>query len=227
MTPQHRSSAIAGIVFGVLAPISVVMMLDVPTQKGPIEDWSAHLASASDRSSMLVGWLVMCVAVMAFGWWLTGLATNSARSAAPQRRAAALVSGAIVGGLLLVATTTMSSVYGTISLGGAAVPSGELGLHIWYTGFWLLLTPVSVAGAFFIVMTATTAGEAIPRWLRPAGWVFAPLLLTASFIVVTLAVLPLWVLLIGVTTLLGTADTGEDDIEDLIRPREVESLGSR
>jgi hypothetical protein len=36
MTTQHRSSAIAGIVFGVLAPISVVTMLDVPTQKGPI-----------------------------------------------------------------------------------------------------------------------------------------------------------------------------------------------
>jgi hypothetical protein len=151
---------------------------------------------------MLVGWLVMCVAVMALGWWLTGLATSLARSTAPQRRDAALVSGAIVAGLLLVATTTMFSVYGTISIGGAAVPSGELGLHIWYTGFWLLLAPVSVAGAFFIVMTLTTGSELFPRWLRVAGWVLAPLLLTASFIVVTLAVLPIWVLLIGVTTLL-------------------------
>jgi hypothetical protein len=86
---------------------------------------------------------------------------------------------------------------------------------------------VSVAGAFFIVMTATTAGEAIPRWLRPAGWVFAPLLLTASFIVVTLAVLPLWVLLIGVTTLLGAADRSGEPIENPVGGREVEAVGSR
>jgi hypothetical protein len=210
MTTQDRSSAIAGIVFGVLAPISIVTMLDVPTQKGPIDDWSAHLASASDRSSMLVGWLIMCVAVLALGWWLTGLATSLGRPTAPHRRDAALVSGAIMGGLVLVATTTMFSVYGTISIGGAAEPSGELGLHIWYTGFWLLLTPVSVTGAFFIVMTLTTGSGLLPRWLRVVGWVFAPLLLTASFIVVTLALLPLWVLLLGVTTLLAKADGSHD-----------------
>jgi hypothetical protein len=210
MTTQHRSSALAGIVFGVLAPISIVTMLDVPTQKGPIDDWTAHLASASDRSSMLVGWLVMCVAVLALGWWLTGLATGLAGSTAPQRHGAALVSGAVMGGLLLVATTTMFSVYGTISIGGAAVPSGELGLHIWYTGFWLLLTPVSVTGAFFIVMTLSAGSELLPRWLGFVGWVFAPLLLTASFIVVTLALLPLWVLLIGILTLVAPAD-GSDE----------------
>jgi hypothetical protein len=223
MTTQHRSSAIAGIVFGVLAPISIVTMLDVPTQKGPIEDWSTHLASASDRSSMTVGWIIMCIAVLAFGWWLTGLAANLARPTAPQRRDAAVVSGAIVGGLLLVATTTMFSVYGTISIGGAAAPSGELGLYIWYTGFWLLLTPVSVAGAFFIAMTATTGSERLPRWLHIAGWVFAPLLLTASFIVVTLAVLPVWVLLIAITTLYGTVNPSEGQIEK----QEMEPLGNR
>jgi hypothetical protein len=227
MTTQHRSSAIAGIVFGVLATISIVTMLDVPTQKGPIEDWSAHLASASDRSSMLVGWLVMCVAVLALGWWLTGLATNLARSAAAHRRDAALVSGAIVGGLLLVATTTMFSVYGTISIGGAAPPSGELGLYIWYTGFWLLLTPVSVAGAFFILLTATTGSALLPRWLRVAGWVFAPLLLTASFVVVTLAALPLWVLLVAVISLFRTADSSDDLTETQIGRSEMEMLGSR
>jgi hypothetical protein len=158
---------------------------------------------------------------MALGWWLTGLTANLGRSTAPQRRDAALVSGALVGGLVLVATTTMFSVYGTISIGGAAVPSGELGLHIWYTGFWLLLTPVSVAGAFFIVMTATSGSELLPRWLQVVGWVLAPLLLTASFIVVTLAVLPLWVLLIGGTTLLDKADRSEAPIEHEIREREA------
>jgi hypothetical protein len=206
MTKQHRSAAIAGIVFGVLAPISTIMQLDVPTQKGPIEDWTAHLGSADDRSSMMIGWLVMCVAVLALGWWLVGLAANLARSAAPHRGGAALVSGAVVGGLLLVATTTMFSVYGTIEIGGAAVPDGELGLHMWYLGFWLLLTPVSVAGAFFIVMTVIAGTDVLPNWLRIAGWVSAPLLLTASFIVVTLAVLPLWVLLAGVTMLIDRTD---------------------
>jgi hypothetical protein len=227
MTTQHRSSAIAGIVFGVFAPISIVTMLDVPSQKGPIEDWSVHLASASDRSSMMFGWLVMCVAVLALGWWLNGLATNLTRPTAPQRRDAAVVSGAIVGGLLLVATTTMFSVYGTISIGGAAEPSGELGLYIWYTGFWLLLTPVSVAGAFFIMMTAITGSTLLPRWLQIAGLVFAPLLLTASFIVVTLAVLPLWVLLIAITTLFGTVNRSEDQIESQIEEQKVEALGNR
>jgi hypothetical protein len=227
MTTQQRSSAIAGIAFGVLAPISIVTMLDVPTQKGPIEAWSTHLASSSDRSSMMIGWLVMCVAVLALGWWLTGLAAMLSPSSAPNRRDAALVAGAIVGGLLLVATTTMFSVYGTISIGGAAVPSGELGLHIWYTGFWLLLTPVSVAGAFFILLTATTAGARLPGWLRVTGWVFAPLLLTASFIVVTLALLPLWVLLIGGATLLRTADESGDRLDSDIGPREMEALGGR
>jgi hypothetical protein len=227
MMTQHRSSALAGIVFGVLATTSIVMMLDVPTQKGPIEEWSTHLASASDRSSMMVGWLIMCVAVLALGWWLTGLATNVARSAAPHRRGAALMSGAIVGGLLLVATTTMFSVYGTISIGGAAPPSGELGLYIWYTGFWLLLTPVSVAGAFFIMLTTATGSALLPRWLRVAGWVLAPLLLTASFIVVTLAALPLWVLLIAVVSVFRTANSSGDPIETQLGHSELETLGTR
>jgi hypothetical protein len=204
MTRQHRSTAIAGIVFGLLTPISIVMMLDVPTQKGPIEAWSAHLASADDRAGMATGWLVMCVAVLSLGWWLIGLAAQLATSPAARQRDAALVSGAIVGGLLLVATTVMFSIYGTIWIGGAAVPSGELGLHTWYLGFWLLLTPVSVAGAFFMTMTATAGAGLLPSWLRVVGWLGAPVLLTASFIVVTLAVLPLFVLLTGVTMLFGT-----------------------
>ena len=70
-------------------------------------------------------------------------------------------------------------------------------------------------------MTATTGSELLPRWLQVVGWVFAPLLLTASFIVVTLAVLPLWVLLIGVTTLLDKADRSEAPIEHEIREREA------
>jgi hypothetical protein len=216
MSSRHRLAALAAIAFGVLAPISVILQLNVPTQKGPMEDWSAHLASADDRATMLLGGVVMAGAVLALGWWLIGLGRHLVGASEPHLRSAALMAGGVMGGLLLVAATTMLAVPGTIEIGGAAVPSGELGLHIWYLGFWLLLVPVSVVGSFFIVTTVLAGHGVLPGWLRITGWVSAPILLTAPYLVVTLIALPLFVALTGIVMLRTRGDAVE--VERTVAP---------
>lgn len=203
---RDRSQALAGVGFGSLTIIGLVMLWSVPDQKGPTEEWVAHLADSGDRTTLFAGALLVAVAVLAFGWWLTGLAQRLDGLQPPHRRGAALATGAVVAGLLLVAATTMFAVSGTVGIGEAPTPSGELGLHLWYLGFWLLLLPVGISGAFFLAMTASAGAHELPRWLCVAAWIAALLQLTATFWVITVLALPVWVLLAGIVMLRPTED---------------------
>jgi hypothetical protein len=203
-----RAAAVAGILFSVLL-MAIILLLRSSIPANPL-DAGAWLAANSGRVALALN--LVPFAGVSFLWFIGVL-----RDRLGMREDRFFATVFFGSGLLFLAMLfAAAAVIGAILLVFAAEPNAMLNsttLHVARALAYDLVNvyAIKMAGVFMIsTSTVTISTGMAPRWMAFLGFALALILLAGSYYIAwSVAVLPLWVLLISIHILLdnlrGTA----------------------
>jgi hypothetical protein len=167
----------AGVAFVVLFVASVLLMLgdiaevkssDSPARAG--EKWLHELSSSGHRVGLLIGGYALIFAAIAFVWFCNGLRERLALSPSSGRLVTAL---SVLGAASITVAALLGAAFaGSVELGNVPLPAN--GETIWIVSelfFPFMFVVFSLVSAVVIGVITVSASDALPRWLRYAGWV--------------------------------------------------------
>jgi len=207
LTPSRlrtpRQAAIAGIVFSILLPLSLVLIrLSVPADP---RDAGAWLTDPSRRGAVAVALNLVPFAGIAFLWFIGVVRDRIGQHEDRFFSSVFLGSGLLFVGMLFVAAAVAGGLLaGSASLSGALAAPQLWGLGRRVTSALLNIYAMRMA-AVFTISTATIALriQIIPRWLGFLGYAIAlVLLITVGLTPWVELLFPLWILLLSVDILI-------------------------
>lgn len=221
---KRSASAWSGIVYAVLFVVGIFLLLDAEPESKTDQEILAHYADSGNRATQIVGFFVVCAAVLCFLWFVSTL-RGRLQSAEPESRALSTLGfGAGVAGaaLLVGSAALLAGIAFAVEDTSRFVPDPDTARLVVMTGYLLLIGAAVVNG----VVVATTSVLALrtgvlPNWV---GWVGGAAIAVTIAEIATLPVfaIPIWATIVSIVMLTGrTESVGQPDPVNLTTPADV------
>jgi hypothetical protein len=195
-----------GIVFAIVFVVAFFIIGDTPDLADK-QAWVDFHSERGNRLQQILGAYLGIAAAFFFLWFSHALVERlrGGSDASDFLRGLARSAATMFAVLLMLAMLVQATVAGAIEVGDSAPPdSGDFAIQFDQLSFAILLVCACLTAAVFIASVSEVARRARtwPAWLVVGGFIASVVLLFGPFFFPVLLI-PLWTLLVGVTTLWG------------------------
>jgi hypothetical protein len=203
-----ESAAIAGIIYSVLAVVSLLLFRTIPVGAGNIDTLSMWFGDAANRRDLIIGANTAALSAIALLWFV---AVIRRRMGAREDKFFSTVffgSAILYIAIWLVATAAIASIAVAYErFPDATIDGSSITFLIGFAESLILIIGLRVQGAF--VLTTSTLilrTEMLPKWLAYFGYIMGLFMLVLPMVYrPTGTVFPIWVLIVSIALLTSKA----------------------